>query len=129
MAKKGNFLDWVPVANPAFQWEEREDGTVVIHVAHRGVFDRIAQTVAHTPPVSHIALDGYGSYLWRLMDGTATVGQLAEQMLERFGPEVEPLYNRLVSYLNTLWNGRLIRFADASLPLGTASRGTRRARG
>jgi len=129
VAKKENFLDWVPEVNPAFRWEEREDGTVVIHMTHGGVFDRIAQTVAHTPPVSHIALDGYGSYLWRQMDGTSTVGQLAERMLDQFGPEVEPLYNRLVCYLNTLWSGRLIRFADASPMPGTASRGTRGARG
>jgi Coenzyme PQQ synthesis protein D (PqqD). len=108
MAKQGeNYLDYVPVRNPHNTWEEK-DGKVVIHMAHTGIYDRVAQKFFHTPRVSHIDLDAYGSFLWNEIDGTRTVGELAERMRTRFGQDAEPLYDRLVKYMQILRNNRFI---------------------
>lgn len=109
MAKKQseNYLDYIPVMNPKNGWDE-QDGKVTIHMVHRGFYACLAQKVFHTPRVSHIDLDEYGSFLWTCIDGEKTVGQLAEDMKAKFGQEAEPLYDRLVKYMQILRNNQFI---------------------
>ncbi len=111
MAKKQaeNYLDFVPVPNPRNTWSE-EDGIVTIHMVHRGIYDRLAQKLFHTPPVSHIKLDEYGSFLWLRIDGEKSVGALAEALREEYGEAAEPLYDRLVHYMQILRNNRFVLF-------------------
>lgn len=105
--KSDNYLDYVPHVDPRNTWSA-EDGKVTIHMVHRGFYARLAQKVFHTPRVSHIDLDVYGSYLWQQIDGKKTVGQLADDMKARFGKDAEPLYDRLVKYMQILRNNRFI---------------------
>ena len=79
-------------------------------MVHRGFYDRIAQKFFHTPRVSHIALDEYGSFLWKEIDGVQSVGALAQRMKARFGDDAEPLYDRLVKYMQILHNNEFILF-------------------
>ena len=109
--KKGeNYLDFVPVTNPKNSWDAA-DGKVTIHMVHRGFYASIAQKVFHTPRVSHIDLDEYGSYLWTQIDGQRTVGQLGDLLKLQFGDRAEPLYDRLVKYVQILHNNEFILFA------------------
>lgn len=112
MAKKkeNNYLDFVPVVNPQNTWSQDEKGIVTIHMVHRGFYAAIAQKFFHTPRVSRIALDEYGSFLWQQIDGEKTVGQLALAMKEQFGEKAEPLYDRLVKYMQILRNNKFILF-------------------
>ena len=106
--RRANFLDYIPLPDPRNGWSGGAGGAVTVHLAHRGVYARLAQKLFHTPPVSHITLDEYGSFLWRAMDGQRTVGQLALALGARYGGAAEPLYPRLVSYLRTLYDNRFI---------------------
>lgn len=111
MAKKPqNYLDFVPVVNPQNNWTEDAQGIVTIDMVHRGFYARIAQKFFHTPRVSHIKLDTYGSFLWKEIDGVRTVGDLAEKMKAQFGEQAEPLYDRLVKYMQILHNNHFILF-------------------
>ena len=112
MAKKKseNYLDFIPIINLKNDWSEGEDGIVTIHMVHRGFYATIAQKVFHTPRVSHIKLDEYGSFLWKRINGERTVGQLAQQLKEQFGDQAEPLYDRLVKYMQILHNNEFILF-------------------
>ena len=111
MAKKPqNYLDFVPVVSPQNGWTEDDQGTVTIDMVHRGFYARIAQRFFHTPRVSHIKLDTYGSFLWKEIDGVRTVGDLAARMKAQFGEQAEPLYDRLVKYMQILHNNRFILF-------------------
>lgn len=111
MARKSeNYLDYVPVISGKHSWEVR-DGVVTVHMVHRGVFPWIAQTFFSRPRVSHIRLDAYGSYIFQRIDGTRSVGELAELMREQFGREAEPLYERLVKYMQILKNNGFIDYA------------------
>lgn len=107
--KAANYLDYVPMANPKNNWDEK-NGVVTIHMIHRGFYAKIAQKFFHTPRVSNINLDGYGSFLWKQIDGEKTVGQLAELMKAEFGKDAEPLYDRLVKYVQILRNNEFILF-------------------
>lgn len=107
--KAENYLDYVPVTNPKNGWEEK-DGIVTVHMIHRGFYAKIAQKFFHTPRDSKIDLDGYGSFLWKQIDGKRTVGELAEQMKAQFGKDAEPLYDRLVKYIQILRNNDFILF-------------------
>ena len=68
-----NYLDFVPVCNPEFEWTADRDGLVTVHVIHKGICAAVAQKVFHTPRISHIHLDRYGSYLWQQIDGKKDV--------------------------------------------------------
>ena len=101
--KRENYLDYVPHVDPRNTWDEK-DGKVTINMVHKGFYATIAQKVFHTPRVSHIDLDEYGSFLWMKIDGKKTVGQLALDMKEHFGTKADPLYERLVKYMQILRN-------------------------
>lgn len=107
--KSENYLDYVPVINSKNGWDEK-DGIVTIHMVHRGFYAAVAQKVFHTPRVSHIDLDGYGSFLWKQIDGRRSIAQLAELMRGEFGKDAEPLYDRLVKYIQILRNNKFILF-------------------
>ena len=112
MAKqKENYLAYVPVISSRNSWELREDGLVTVHMVHRGFYARIAQKFFGRPGVSHIKLDSMGSFIFCRIDGTRTVGDLAELVSEEFGEAAEPLYQRLVEYMQILRNNRFIYFA------------------
>ena len=111
MAKKNreNYLDYVPVISEKNTWSE-ENGVVTIHMVHRGFYAAIAQKVFHRPRVSHIKLDEQGSFIFPKIDGVRTVGEIAELVKEEFGEKAEPLYDRLVKYLQILHNNGFICF-------------------
>lgn len=108
--KKENYLDFIPVINGQNTWDRGEDGVVTIHMVNRGFYNALAQKLFHTPRVSHIKLDEYGSFLWMRIDGVKTVGQLALELKEAYGEKAEPLYDRLVKYMQILRNNRFILF-------------------
>lgn len=108
--KKENYLDFIPVVNGQNTWDWGEDGVVTIHMVNRGFYNTLAQKLFHTPRVSHIKLDEYGSFLWMRIDGVKTVGQLALELKEAYGEKAEPLYDRLVKYMQILRNNRFILF-------------------
>ena len=89
--KKENYLDFVPAVNGQNTWDRGEDGVVTIHMVNRGFYNTLAQKLFHTPRVSHIKLDEYGSFLWTRIDGVK-------------------LYDRLVKYMQILRNNRFILF-------------------
>ena len=108
--KKENYLDFIPVVNGQNTWDRGEDGVVTIHMVNRGFYNTLALKLFHTPRVSHIKLDEYGSFLWMRIDGVKTVGQLALELKEAYGEKAEPLYDRLVKYMQILRNNRFILF-------------------
>ena len=112
MAKKKqqeNYLDYVPVISPKHTWSE-EDGKVTIHMLHTGFYNTIAQKFFHRPRVSHIELEGQGSFVFRQIDGKRTIGEIALIVKEKFPEEDSPLYARLIKYMQILRNNKFIYF-------------------
>ena len=88
--------------NAKFKWSVDKDGAVALEVENKGVFNRIAQKLLKKPPVTFVHLDEMGTFIWPLLDGKLTVGELGEKVREEFGDEAEPLYERLVKYFGIL---------------------------
>lgn len=109
--RKENYLDYIPAISPRNTWDAGKNGTVTIHMVHRGFYAWIAQNFFRRPRVSHIDLDAMGSFIFRHIDGRRTVGAVALLVKAQFGTEAEPLYNRLVKYMQILHSNGFIYYA------------------
>lgn len=97
-----NYLDIVFIPNPERKWSEREDGMVVIDMVNKGFFHSIAQKFFHKPRVSHIALDQYGTTLWKALDGNRNLFDVIHVMEEVFPDEKDRMLDRVVTFAHTL---------------------------
>ena len=108
--KQDNFLSYIPEKNSNYQSHINEEGRVVITVPHKGLFDRIAQVLFFQPKQTFLKLDALGSFVWQQIDGTVTVGELAEKLDFEFGETAAPLYHRLTLFLQVLHKKQFIQF-------------------
>lgn len=108
--KEENFLDYIPVRNPEYQWKIKENGLAEVAVTHKGFFNKIAQVVFRRPKVSYIELDEYGTFMWENMDGETDIHVLSEKMKERFGKKAEPVLERLVKFVKILQTNHYITY-------------------
>jgi len=53
-------------------------------------------------PAFRVRLDAFGSFVWSRCDGETPVEEIARQLREQYGPDVEPLYDRLERFLRRL---------------------------
>ena len=79
-------------------------------MVHRGFYAGIAQRFFRRPRVSHIELDKTGSFVFPLIDGQRSVGDIALLVKEEFGDAADPLYERLIRYMQILRNNGFIYF-------------------
>lgn len=107
-----NYLDLVPERAAAINWKKDEDGTIVLEVENTGAFNRIAQKLFKRPKYTKVHMEKYGSFLWPLIDGERTVMELAQLQKEAFGEEVEPLYPRIVKYIQIMESYHFISFRN-----------------
>lgn len=106
MAKKKkisqNYMDAILIPTPSQKWSVREDGIVVIEMENKGFYHRIAQKFFKRPRVSYIALDEYGTAVWNTLDGTNSVYEVVNHMIELFPEEEERMLDRVITFLHTL---------------------------
>lgn len=107
-----NFLDLIPERNAALVWTQDDEGIVVLEVENTGAFNRIAQKLFKRPRVTKVHMEKYGSFLWPLIDGKRTVMELADLQKAEFGEEVEPLYPRVVKYMQIMESYHFIGFRE-----------------
>lgn len=114
MKKKraANYLEYVPVRNPATEFTQDQAGIITLTKEWTGFYSRIAQKFFHKPRFSKIALDGYGSFVWRCIDGCRDVYAISKE-LEKAFPDMEKSLPRLIQFLEILrdhkfitWNGQ-----------------------
>jgi hypothetical protein len=53
-------------------------------------------------------LDEYGSAVWKLCNGKATIREISEVLSAQFGDKVEPLYERLAEFFKILERNEFI---------------------
>ncbi len=104
---KINLLDLIPVRN--IKWEKKEDGLVILFkpkfehaFLKKYVLPRLKK------PYFKIKLDHVGSFTWELCDGSLRVKEVAKNLKDEFGEDVEPLYDRLAFFLQSLEKIHLI---------------------
>lgn len=107
-----NYLDLIPERAAGLLWKKDENGIIVLEVENTGFFNRIAQKLFKRPRYTKVHMEKYGSFLWPLIDGERTVMELAQLEKEQFGEEVEPLYPRIVKYIQIMESYHFIRFKN-----------------
>lgn len=107
---KKNFMDFVPVCNPAYTWDADKDNIVTVHVVNKGFYNWLAQKLFKRPRISHIKLDEYGSFVWRQMDGEKTIYDISRLVEKKFGKKAEPIVERLVKYFQILYQNKFIGY-------------------
>jgi hypothetical protein len=89
-----NLLDIAPVR---LTESEEEKGRLVIirpKPKRRGV-TALLHWVQYWMAVPRIRLDDRGAFVWGLLDGRRTVGEIAQLARERFGDAIEPAEERV----------------------------------
>ena len=57
-------------------------------------------------------LDEFGSAAWILLDGQSNVGDIAEELLNRFGESIQPAYERVAAFMTQLYKAGFIEFNE-----------------
>lgn len=108
---KVNFLDFVPIKVQSQKFEEKEDGTIVMCVERKSLYDKLARFLRKkTPKCSYYTLDALGSFVWRQIDGTKDVFEIGRLVKDEFGENAEPLYERLAKFIQILEMNRFIEY-------------------
>lgn len=111
--KSENYLDLIPLRDEKYRWQQDENGNVIIFVENTGLFNRIAQKLLKKPKVSQVHLEEFGSFIWPLIDGRCSVYDIAQLVKKEFGQKAEPLFERLVLYMQRLENCGFIQLKSA----------------
>ena len=102
MKNKDNFLDYVFKVSDDLAWTHKESGEVIVTMENKGFTNRIAQRFFGKPAVSHITLEGMGSFIFTCIDGKRSVFDIGVMLRDKYGQEAEPLYERLSVYMKRL---------------------------
>ena len=107
-----NYLDLIPERATELKWSQNEERIITLEVENTGIFNRIAQKLFKRPKYTKVHMEKYGSFLWPLIDGNRTVMELADLQKAEFGDEVEPLYPRVVKYMQIMESYNFISFKN-----------------
>ena len=110
--RQQNYLDLIPERALELSWSKDEEGIVTLEVENTGIFNRIVQKLFKRPKYTKVHMEKYGSFLWPLIDGERTVMELADLQKEEFGEEVEPLYPRVVKYMQIMESYHFIKLKE-----------------
>lgn len=114
MKKEENALDYIPIKKEKLHYKEEENKIVVI-LEEKGIFDRIAQLFYRAPKIRYLHLDKKGTYILTLIDGKSTIYDIACEFKRVFQEEAEPLYPRLLQFLQILKGYDLIEISKRQI--------------
>jgi hypothetical protein len=63
-------------------------------------------------PYFRLHLDPVGTAVWLDCDGNRTVSDIGKRLKDKFGEDVEPLWDRLALFFRQMRKGRLIELRD-----------------
>jgi hypothetical protein len=109
--REKNLLDMIPSKNDRLKTVPGEDGFLDVVIERNSLWDRFARLFAEIPPTFTVKLDAHGSFVWETINGHRNAGEIAAMLREKFGDDVEPIYERLALYLKLLANNNLIKFS------------------
>jgi hypothetical protein len=108
-----NYMVLTPVQN--HKSEVREDGMVNVLIPK--FKSEFAKKLFAKSLKSHYIkanLDEFGTSTWNLIDGLNNVEQIGKKLIEEFGENIEPVYERLTTFLTNLHRYNFIKFKELS---------------
>ncbi len=110
--REENYLDRCPVMAEHVKWfKDPEEGDMItLSVENKGAFNKIAQMFFSKPETTKTHLEEMGSFIWPLIDGKKTVGQIGDEVKNHFGDKADPVYERISKYFHMLESYGFIYF-------------------
>ncbi|HOB19687.1 MAG TPA: PqqD family protein [Candidatus Atribacteria bacterium] len=103
-----DFLKYIPAKAGDRQWAVDQSGAVILFLKRNGLAYRLTRPFTGGPELMKVRLDDAGSFVWQLIDGKKSVGEIGKLLEERFGGSATPLYEKLGIFLTVLKNHRFI---------------------
>ncbi len=108
---KINFLELTPIRK--YQHEVREDEQIDVLVPKfTSKFGKKYINKKLRYPYIKANLDELGSSTWLLIDGNKKVEDIANDLTNKYNEENNPIYDRLIQFLNDLYNNGFIYFKE-----------------
>jgi len=102
-----NFYDLVPSRRHQFEELENGDIDVLMPRYGSGRLGKLLVSFLNPKPV-RIRLDGVGAAVWRLCDGRRSVHEIGAALHGELGDRIEPLYERLSTFVLQMKRSDLI---------------------
>ena len=100
--KRTNYLDYVFKVKEGLVWKVDDNGVITVEMENKGFTNRIAQRFFKQPPVSHITLEGMGSFVFTCIDGKRSVYDIGQLLHDKYKEDAGPLYERLGIFMKQL---------------------------
>ncbi|NLU35437.1 MAG: PqqD family protein [Clostridiales bacterium] len=105
-----NSLALIPVKSKTIKWENKDNGLIELLLPRDGLMDRLVRLFKDTPEVMRVQLDDLGTYVWQAVDGSRTIEDIGLLLKAEFGDKAEPVYERLIVFLQLLKNNGFISY-------------------
>ncbi len=107
-----NYLELTPVRNYEYQ-AGGEEGLIDILVPRftDKFFGKFLQPKMKNKYI-RANMDKFGTETWLLIDGNKKVGEIATELTEKFGDEIQPVNDRLTQFLTNLYKNDFISFNE-----------------
>ncbi|NCQ18448.1 MAG: PqqD family protein [Ignavibacteria bacterium CG_4_8_14_3_um_filter_37_9] len=109
--KNLNYLEVRPIRNYSESIDEKEMVTVLIPKFKNRFAVRF-----FLPYMKYsffkLKLDEFGSAAWLLIDGRRSVGEIANELVKKFGERIHPSEERLTRFFTGIYEQRLITFLE-----------------
>ena len=106
-----NLLDLIP--KRLMKFEESSDGLITIFkpkFENKFMVKHISSRLKS--PDYKVNLDQFGSFVWKQCDGKNSVEQIAALLKQQFQDDVEPIYERLSLFFQSLAQYKFIEYKN-----------------
>ena len=104
-----NLLEIRPVRN--LEWEIERNGTVVLLVPKFRNRYIVKYILPHLKKRHfRVKLDEHGSFIWKMLDGNTTVGEISEKIRDIYGESFDPNYERIGKFIANLTSNKFLLF-------------------
>lgn len=94
-------------------WEKSDNGLTVILIPKFGDHAIGKWLMAHMArPNYRMKLDEIGSFVWEHCDGNDSVQEIGRKLSKHFGEKVEPVYERLTLFFQSLQRSKSITWSN-----------------
>ncbi|MCS7254496.1 MAG: PqqD family protein [Armatimonadota bacterium] len=106
--KHSQVLRLKPVRDESVTWEVSEDGLVRIESKRTGLIAKLLGTLFRLQAKKRIQLDELGSLVWLMCDGKHTIGEMAQELMNRYKLDKREAEVSLITFIQQLIKRRLI---------------------
>lgn len=89
----------VPEIKPDLNYEIREGKVFIITEHNTKIQNFVRKLGKKIPEQSELELDEYSSFVFRTIDGNNSIYQIGQKLIEQYGEDVNPVYERLVVFI------------------------------